>query len=193
MSDISSAALAAIPRKGKVFGVEVTYHPLTIGDLMDWDCWAQGQYRRGARFGMTDGTPEEQLRYRIEANDEAKLICFGNAHAERIEWSMTGCLYLCWLSLRHGNAKLTLEDTSKLFGWGSQSLDDQKLALVTAKREIHIATGLISEEVALGLVRPKKNETQTTPPAIETLSQTPPTGTSSTPTSGLSTSETRPG
>jgi len=84
--DISPAALAATPRKAKIFDADVTFHPLTIGDIMEFDCWAQGQYRRGARFGMTDGTPDEQLRYRIEANDESKLICFGSAHADRIEW-----------------------------------------------------------------------------------------------------------
>lgn len=183
--DISPAALAATPRKGKVFETEVTFHPLTIGDIMEFDAWAQGQYRRGARFGMTDGTPEEQLRYRIECNDESKLICFGSAHADRIEWSLTGCLYIAWLSLRHGNPKMTLEETGKLFGWGTRTLDEQRLAAGAAKRDIHIATGLVSEEVALGLTKPKKNETTT-----ENPSPTPLTGPGSTPISGPSTNAT---
>lgn len=190
MSEVSPTVLAAIPRPGNVFGKDVTFHPLTIGDIMEFDCWAQGQYRRGARFGMTDGTPEEQLRYRIEANDESKLICFGSAHAERIEWSMTGCLYLCWLSLKHSQPKLTLDDASKLFGWGSQTMDDQRLALAAAKREIHIATGLVSEEIALGLAKPKKNEIETSP---EKTFPTPNTGADSTVTSGPNTTKTPAG
>lgn len=192
MPEISPAALVALPRKGKVFETDVTFHPLTISDILEWDSWAQGQYRRGARFGMTDGTPEEQLRYRIEANDEAKLICFGSAHADRIEWSHTGCLYLAWLSLRHGNPKLTLEDVGKLFGWGTKTLTEQREAAATAKRDIHIATGLVSEEVALGLTRPKKNEMgQTT--ESEKASPTPTTGASSSATSGSSTNATPDG
>lgn len=190
MPDISPAALAAVPRKAKVFDVDVVFHPLTISDIMEWDAFAQGQYRRGARFGMTDGTPEEQLRYRIECNDESKLICFGSAHADRIEWSLTGCLYLAWLSLRHGNPKLTLEDTGKLFGFGSKPLDEQRMAAAQAKRDIHIATGLVSEEVALGLTKPKKNETQT---IAEMTSPTPTTGAASSPTSGPVTSEAQHG
>lgn len=182
MPDVNPTVLAAIPRAGKVFGVDVTFHPLTIGDIMEFDAFAQGQYRRGARFGMTDGTPQEQLNYRIEANDEAKLICFGSAHAERIEWSHTGCLYLALLSLRHSNPKLTLDEVAKLFGLGTKTLDDQRLASAAAKREIHIATGLVSEEIAMGLTRPKKNEI-TSP---EKTSPTPDTGDKSTPTSGLS-------
>ena len=193
MSEISTSALASLPRKATVFAKDVTFHPLTIGDILEWDAFAQGQYRRGARFGMTDGTPDEQLRYRIEANDESKLICFGSAHAERIEWSMTGCLYLCWLSLRHGQPKLTMDETGKLFGWGSQSQDDIRLALAAAKRDIHIATGLVSEEVALGLTKPKKNETQTTESSPEKTSPTPNTGVESTVTSGPNTTETKPG
>ena len=182
MPDVNPTVLAAIPRAGKVFGVDVTFHPLTIGDIMEWDAFAQGQYRRGARFGMTDGTPQEQLNYRIEANDEAKLICFGSAHAERIEWSHTGCLYLALLSLRHGKPKLTIDEVARMFGLGTKSLSDQRLASAAAKREIHIATGLVSGEVEMDLA--KKNESQTASP--EKTSPTPDIGDKSTPTSGLS-------
>jgi len=192
MADISPAALAARPRKAKVFDQDVTFYPITIGGIMEWDAWAQGQFRRAARFGMTDGTPEEQLDYRIEANDQSKMICFGSAHADRIEWSFTGCIYLAWISLRNGNPKLTLDETAKLFGFGSRSLDEQRLAAAEAKREIHIATGLIPEESTLGLRKPRKNEPT---PATETApaSPTPTTGEVSSTTSGPSTAANQPG
>ena len=186
MSEISPAALAARPRPGKIFNQAVVFSPLTINDILEWDAWAQGQYRRGARLGMRDGTPEEQLRFRIESNDEAKLICFGSAHAERIECSQTGCTYIAWLSLRHDPARaaMTLEDCAKLFGWGSRKQPEQVMELRRAQMEIYVATGLIPEEAVLGLAKPKKNETNQTPPT----SPTPITGATSSATSGLNTS-----
>lgn len=186
MAEVSPAVLAATPRGSKVFDQDVTFYPLTIGDIMEWDAWAQGQYRRAARFGMTDGTPEEQLRYRIESNDESKLICFGSAHADRIEWSLTGCIYLAWLSLRHGNQKLTLDDVGRMFGWGTRRLEEQRMEAAEAKREIHIASGLIPEEALLGLAKPKKNESPTPDPVSPTQS----TGAESSTTSGPNTPKT---
>ena len=188
--EISPAALSATPRRAKVFDADVTYHPLTIGDIMDWDCFAQGQYRRGAKLGMTDGTPDEQWRYRVESNDESKLICFGSAHAHNIEMSFTARLYLAWLSLRHGQPKLTLEETGKLFGWGTRVLDEQKTAAAEAYVMIQVATGLWPEEALLGLRKPKKNESQ---PTSENPSPTPPIGATSTTISGPSTNATPPG
>jgi hypothetical protein len=191
MSDISPAALAARPRPGTVFNQAVLFSPLTVADILEWDAWAQGQYRRGARLGMRDGSPEDQLRFRIEANDEAKLICFGSAHAERIECSQMGCLYIAWLSLRHDSAreKMTLDDCARLFGWGSKRQPDQLLELRRAQMEIYVATGLIPEEAVLGLAKPKKNET---PAPTNGPSPAPITGATSTDTSGLSTSSAPP-
>ena len=189
--NISPAALSATPRRANVFEAPVTFYSLTIGDIMEWDCWAQGQFRRGTRFGMTDGTPDEQLSYRILSNDEAKLICFGSAHGREVEWSFTGCLYVAWLSLRHGNPKLTFDETAKLFGFGRMSIPDQRRAAEVAKIEIHIASGMLAEEVALGLTKPKKNESQTA--ESESPSPTPPTGSNSSDISGPSTNATQPG
>jgi hypothetical protein len=185
MSEISPAALAARPRAGQVFDRPVVFYPLTIADILEWDAWAQGQYRRGARMGMRDGTPEEQLRARIEANDEAKLICFGSAHAERVECSQMGCTYIAWLSLRHDPAreKMTLDKCAALFGWGTRRQPEQVLELRRAQMEIYVATGLIPEEAILGLAHPKKNETLTPP-----TSPPPITGGNSTATSGSNTS-----
>ena len=185
MSDVSPVVLAALPRKGTVFGKEVTFYPLTVGDILEWDAFAQGQYRRGARQGMMDGTPDEKLQYRKDAAEESKAICFGSKEARDIEWSFTGYLYIAWLSLRHGNPKLTIDDTAKLFGFGTQHLGDQKYALEVAKIEIHIASGLIAEEYSLGLTKPKKNET-TNP----IMNPEPSTGASSLATSGANTSAT---
>ena len=187
--DISPAALAARPRAGSVHGQPVVFHPLMVDVIMAWDAWAQGQYRRGARLGMQDGTPEEQLRFRIEANDEAKLICFGSAHAERVECSQMGCLYIAWLSLRHdpARARMTLEETGALFGWGTRRQADQVIELRKAQMEIYVASGLIPEEALLGLTKPKKNEIP--PPTVPT----PISGGNSTATSGSPTSATPAG
>ncbi len=190
MSDLSPSALSAAPRAGKVFDRDVTFFPLTIGDIMEFDAWAQGQYRRGARMGMNDGSDDEKLQLRKDAAEESKSICFGSKAGRDIEWSFTGYLYIAWLSLRHGNPKLTLEETAKIFGFGTQHLGDQKYALEVAKIQIHIASGLIAEETVLGLEKPKKNES----PANEAkTSPMPDTGVKSSATSGSTTSATLPG
>ncbi len=192
MSDLSPAALSAVPRQGTVFGKDVTFYPLTIGDILEWDCFAQGQYRRGARMGMNDGTDDEKLQCRKDAAEESKSICFGSKAGRDIEWSFTGYLYIAWLSLRHGNPKLTLDETAKIFGFGTQHLGDQKYALEVAKIQIHIASGLIAEETVLGLEKPKKNESQAMANEAKT-SPMPDTGNKSSATSGSITSATLPG
>ena len=161
MSDLSPAALSARPRPGRVFDRDVVYHPLRVVDLMDWDVWAQGQYRRAARLGMNDGTDEEKLRYRIESDEESKRICFGSSYAWVIECSFPGLLYLAWLSLRHGIPGLTLDVTAEIFGFGTRLPGEQTDELRKARLEIHVASGFVPESVLLGIAKKNKPESGT--------------------------------
>jgi hypothetical protein len=144
--EVTLPQAAALPLAAEDFnGRKLEFHPFVIDDFAAWDRWARADFLHAANAEAETVKDAAAKRQFIgQALEAAGRISFGSPRAFGPMDSVAGKLEACWLSLRHGDEKLTREAAWKLIGgekMSRQSYQNLNRAFLAVMK----ASGLASE------------------------------------------------
>ena len=124
----AAAEMAACTSIVNLGGKEWKAAPLTLEDCGDWNMMAQAEHLRAARRSLTDEEdPIRMISLWREAQTFSTGLCIFSIRANNILNSMTGRVWLVWLSLRRGGATIHVPNgppdmtrpltTEDVYGW----------------------------------------------------------------------------
>lgn len=151
MSDTTLATVIAAGNEVEIAGRPVRLYPLTLGDVAEWDAWAQRAFLRAAALDQLppihgDGpdalaTFNQQADYRSQAFSEARCICLGSGKAIPQMYSPEGAALAVSLSLHHG-PKCAGPETML----AGENLRSTVANIIEAAKVVYVLSGLRSED-----------------------------------------------
>jgi hypothetical protein len=145
MGDITLAGLTAQPRTLTINGAALSFHPLTVADIAEWDAWARAEFIKGAAAGVDAIKGRgERMEMRESVLDSAERISFGSFKAYGMMSSFGGKLHMAWLSLRRGDSKLS-RDAAWASICGSRSVGAAVADLNAAYAAVLVVSGFAIE------------------------------------------------
>ena len=144
--------LAGLPITEDFGGQKLAFHPFQIDDFAQWDRWARADFLASCSPAAEGKDVLSARVFNAQLFEAAMRVSFGSRWALPQMASHTGRLMATWLSLRHGQADLTLEGTWKLLGG---PMPAGYAALNRAYHLVLQAAGLLKTEVERDLADPQ--------------------------------------